>query len=73
MKICIVDLNINFRYKRNVLMPIITHIAKSLFGVTRAAAVSLAHVTRSNEKSSSESIWQWFVLVNFYCIVRNIP
>ena len=56
MKICIVDLNINFRYKRNVLMPIITHITTSLFGVLRAAAVSVAHVTRSDEKSSSESI-----------------
>ena len=73
MKICIVDLNINFRYKRNVLMPIITHIATSLFGVPRAAAVSVAHVTRSYEKSSSEAIWQWFVSVNFYCVARNIP
>ena len=58
MKICIVDLNINFRYKRNVLMPIITHIATSLFGVPRAADLSVAHVKRSDEKSSSESIWQ---------------
>ena len=37
-------------------MPIITHIATSLFDVLRAAAVSVAHVTSSDEKSSSESI-----------------
>ena len=54
-------------------MPIITPIVTSLFGMPRAAAVSVAHVTRSDEKSSSESIWQWFVLVNYYCIVRDIP
>ena len=51
MKICIVDLNINFRYKRNVLMPIITHIATSLFGVP--LAVSVAHVNRARKSRTT--------------------
>ena len=59
MKICIVDLNANFRYKRNVVMPIITHIATSLFGAPLSVSLTSIALMRNRRVSQfvNDSYW----------------